>query len=36
MDLNKLTKEELINIAEGYGISLDSSDEEEVLISKLN
>ena len=36
MDLNKLTKEELINIAEGYGISLDSSDEEEVLLSKLN
>ena len=32
----KLTKEELINIAEGYGISLDSSDEEEVLLSKLN
>ena len=36
MDFNKLTKEELINIAEGYGISLDSSDEEEVLLSKLN
>ena len=29
MDFNKLTKEELINIAEGYGISLDSSDEED-------
>ena len=36
MDFNKLTKEELINIAEGYGISLDSSDKEEVLLSKLN
>jgi len=36
MDLNLLTKKELIDFAEGYGISLDASDKEEVLLSKLN
>ena len=36
MDLNRLTKKEIIDFAEGYGISLDASDKEEVLLSKLN
>jgi hypothetical protein len=36
MDLNRLTKKEIIDFAEGYGIFLDASDKEEVLLSKLN
>ena len=36
MDLNKLTKKELIDFAEGYSISLVISDKEDVLLSKLN
>ena len=36
MDLNRLTKKEIIDFAEGYGISLDASDKKEVLLSKLN
>jgi len=36
MDLNKLTKEELIDFGESEGVSLDISDEKEVLLSKLN
>ena len=36
MNLSELTKKELINFGEGYGISLDASDKDDVLLSKLN
>ena len=36
MNLSELTKKELIDFGEGYGISLESSDEKETLLSKLN
>ena len=36
MDLNKLTKKELIEFGEVRGISLNINDNEQVLISKIN
>ena len=36
MNLSELTKKELIDFGEAYGISLDASDKEDVLLSKLN
>ena len=36
MDLNQLTKEELIEFAECYEFELNADDEKKVLISKIN
>ena len=36
MSLDELTKEELIEFGQGRGISLDSNDNEQVLIAKFN